>query len=257
MSKTLLIKRVVNDLRGIIRVFHSQGAYRKYDLKHAFLRLFSRRVRDDYYWSFYTDHYLEELNDVSKSFTVRLNPGDYAFKENSLRKVLEVPQLHPNHRLLYETVLQLEPKSVLEVGCGRGDHLNNLSILSPDTILLGVDISRRQISLLRNTYPRLNSNVKVFDISQDTTKLRLPNVDMVYTQAVLMHIQEKARYINALRNLFVLFSGVVILMENWNRHNFLKDISDLSSMKNMPWKKLYAYYRESPELNVPHLMVLF
>jgi cyclopropane fatty-acyl-phospholipid synthase-like methyltransferase len=153
-------------------------------------------------------------------------------------------------------VLQIAPRKVLEVGCGRGDHLHNLAVLRPELELYGVDISRRQIELLEATYPDLRQHVRVFDMSKSREDLGFLVVDLAYTQAVLMHIQESARYQKALENIFATASDSVILMENWTRHRFLEDIEKLHVRGRIPWKNVYYFFREAPELKRPHLMVV-
>src|SRR5687768_2614156 len=71
-----------------------------------------RFAQDDYDWREYPGEYAAELKRVAKRHTQRLHPGLYRFKEETLQKEGSAPDLHPNHRLLYETVLQLRPDSV-------------------------------------------------------------------------------------------------------------------------------------------------
>lgn len=255
------MRKNVEPLRWLLRarevflLLFKRDQFKKYNLKHGLLNLI-RGTRDDFYWNFYTDHYLRELELISKSFSQIIETGDYAFLSGDLRKVTESTPLHPNHRLLYETVLQCSPLTVFEVGCGRGDHLHNLSVLSPHIGLYGVDISRRQVALLKRTYPALRATTEVFDISCSPSMLGFPRVDLVYTQAVLMHIHERDTYERALQNIFSIAGSVVVLMENWTRHDFLEDITSLYSRRKLAWKELYCYYRISPELKKPHLMIL-
>jgi len=61
-----------------------------------------------------------ELKAIEKQHTLRLAPGDYLLEAGALRARSAKLPLHPNHRLLYETILQLAPGSVMEVGCGGG-----------------------------------------------------------------------------------------------------------------------------------------
>jgi hypothetical protein len=70
-----------------------------------------------------------------------------------------------------------------------------------------------------------------------------------------MHIQRGNGHLVALANLFKIATRYVVLMENWSSHNFLGDIQELFKRKMIPWSDLHVYYRVSPELNRPHLMV--
>lgn len=112
---------------------------------------------DDFDWQRYHYHYQADLAETKKVHTQVLSPGDYVFSDGALSLQGNVLPLHPNHRLLYETILQLNPESVLELGCGGGDHLHNISILVKNAKLYGVDLSDEQLVLLRERHPNLNA----------------------------------------------------------------------------------------------------
>lgn len=99
--------------------------YLKYRIRTKLLRLFgptkpAEFAGDDFDWRAYSAHYAEELTEVEQDHTTRLSPQDYMFTEGRLTQQSSALPLHPNHRLLYETLLQLRPASVLEMGCGGG-----------------------------------------------------------------------------------------------------------------------------------------
>lgn len=219
-------------------------------------RLRNLRFQDDYDWKAYPIEYAAQLSEISKEHTLKLSPGDYAFRHGNLSRITEVPPLHPNHRLLYETVLQLRPESVMEIGCGGGDHLYNLMTLTPETKLYGSDISPQQLELARTRSPNLSADLQTVDITNAFSVKTLPKADLCFTQAVIMHIRSRSRYLHALRNLFTVAIKHVILMENWSTHNFMVDIKSLSEMGNLPWTNVNFYYRIAPEYGRPHLMVV-
>ncbi len=218
--------------------------------------IFGRKTTDDFDWGIYNIHYRGELQDISKVHTLILQKDDYIFQDGRLLKnnTKKLP-LHPNHRLLYETILQLAPSFVLELGCGGGDHLHNIKILFSEIELFGIDLSLKQLKLLKERHPNLKAKLKQFDItlplSYDT-----PSVDIAFTQAVIMHIQTGNGHLVALSNLFRVATKQVILMENWTKHNFMEDINKLFSLKIIPHDQLFFYYRESEELKKPHLMII-
>jgi len=45
-------------------------------------------------------------------------------------------------------------------------------------------------------------------------------------------------------------------MENLRSHNFMDSIKYLFEKKMIPWDNLFFYYRISPELNKPHIMIV-
>ena len=214
-----------------------------------------KQVRDDFDWNTYHDHYKAELAEIQKVHTLKLSPGDYVFCNGNLRLQGSILPLHPNHRLLYETILLLLPKSVMEGGCGGGDHLYNLMILSPQIELYGCDLSSELLALLRQRSPQLKADVRQWDITLPHST-QLPIVDVCFTQTVIMHIKTGNGHLVALANLFKIATKQVVLMENWTQHNFLSDIQMLWDKKMIPWSDLFCYYRNSPEYNRPHLMVV-
>jgi len=210
---------------------------------------------DEFDWQYYSNHYQYELSQVQKDHTLILKKDDYIFSNGELLLNKDILPLHPNYRLIYETILQLSPQSVFELGCGGGDHLHNLSILNPNIKLHGVDISEKQIKLLHRRHKDLKADIRIFDITKPHPK-NSPIVDVVFTQAVLMHLQTKNNHLKAIENLFNHSKNQVILMENWERHNFMQDIQKMHEKQLIKWKDIFFYYRVSKEFNKPHLMII-
>jgi len=221
------------------------------------LRLLVNRKnsKDDFNWKLYTDYYKGELSSIGKIHSLTIQKGDYEFKHNVLKNKKFVKDLHPNHRLVYETILQLKPSSLLEVGCGGGDHLHNIHILNPKITLFGTDLAKNQLQFLKSRHPKLQVTLRESDITLPNA-FTSPRVDIAFTQAVLMHIKTGNGHLVGLANLFSYATKQVILMENWTRHDFMHDIKKLHRLNIIPWKNIFFYYRESPELKKPHLMII-
>ena len=152
----------------------------------------------------------------------------------------QLKNLDPVHRALYLTVMSLESKSIMEYGCGGGDHLYNLKKLTKDVRLAGVDRSFDQIKLAfdRNKL----SDVWFYVISdKDCAIDQLSKFDISYTQAVLMHIQTDASYMRAVRFMLASTSRYIVLRENFARHNFIQDFKKMSAQMDLGWKKIYFY----------------
>ncbi|MFH1477935.1 MAG: class I SAM-dependent methyltransferase [Verrucomicrobiota bacterium] len=214
------------------------------------------KTRDDFDWKLYNILYRGEMRDMAKEHTQILKEGDYTFKDNKLlKRKAEILPLHPNCRLLYETILQLNPGSVLELGCGGGDHLHNIGLLVKNIKLYGMDLSDEQLVLLRERHPDLNAEINQYDCTLPFPSI-FPPVDIAYTQAVIMHIQTGNGHMVALSNLFRVAAKQVVLMENWTKHEFVEDIKKLHALKVIPWKEIYFYYRDSEEYKTPHLMIV-
>jgi SAM-dependent methyltransferase len=235
-------------------VIQTGVSFIRYRIRKALNRITGHRLIDDFYWHDYNDHYRGELRENEKHHTVQITPGDFAFVDGVLQPVRDVPPLHPNHRLLYETIVQLRPASVLELGCGGGDHLHNLHVLAPEIELHGIDREPKQLAFLRERYPDLDADVRIADAT-----LHLPSaidrVDLAFTQAVIMHLHDGDGHRVALTNLFRLARTHVVLMENWRRHEYVDDLQDLHRSGIINWPELHLYYREAPELGRPHILV--
>lgn len=218
-----------------------------------------KKASDDYDWEFYTGIYKDGLNNAAKEETLILNEGDYVFTDGQLlfknKHILPLPSIH---HLVYETLLSLNLQSAMDVGFGAGDHLHNIQLLSPGIKLSGIDVSKGQVQLAKNRHHNLCAWIQQYDMTTPPDQVSLPKVDAAYTMAVIQHIRES--HTNALINLFHIASKYVILAENWKRHAFMDDISDLFKFKKIPWENIYFYYRESENTkdnqNKPSVMII-
>lgn len=202
---------------------------------------------DDYNWDNYPRAYQEQLSEVGKEHTLKLRKGDYAFASGHLSLTSDILPLHPNLRLIHETILQLQPSSVMEFGCGAGYNLYNIMILSPNVKLYGCDRSQAQLDFARDMSPSLRADMRLVDISDEKSVQSLPRSELVFAHAVFMHIRGR-RYIRALENIFRIATVHVLLIENWSSHNFLKDMKLLQKKKTIPpWNDAHFYYRVASE----------
>ena len=229
-------------------------SFHRYRIRKALNRITGQRLIDDFYWADYNDHYRSELRENEKHHTLQLRPGDAAFVDGVLQSAENRLPLHPNHRLLYETIVQLRPSSVLELGCGGGDHLHNLHVLAPEIELHGIDREPKQLAFLRERYPKLDADLQVADATLPFPTAIEP-VDLAFTQAVIMHLHDGHGHRVALANLFRAARNHVVLMENWQRHEYVDDLQALHASGVIDWPELLLYYREAPELGRPHILV--
>jgi trans-aconitate methyltransferase len=244
MRLLLAIKKVKKSMQNLIETFTSvlTGTI---SLKYAYYRILSqitfvgKRYIDGVNWKKYNKHYSEELKIIEKVNTLLITAQDFevvAGKVN-LKNPNQLP-LHPNAQLLYETILKLHPSSILEVGCGGGDHLANLKTLIPELKVYGVDLLDEQIEFLNNRHPQNDFELKVVDISKNG--VIFPSVDVIYTQAVLMHITEKnLRFYNSMENLLNSSAKHLILVENWSQHDFFETVKQIASSNK--WKMYFNF----------------
>ena len=236
-------------LRRALKGDRDSGRYLYQRIARRVRRLFpggSSAAVDDYDWETYSAGYRSELNAMEGVHTLVLAVDDYVYREGRLQKKNSRLPLHPNHALLYETILQLAPSSVFEFGCGGGDHLHNLCVLQPTLELHGVDRSAAQLGFLKERHPDLKAQVHEVDITLPFPK-GMAKADLAYTQAVIMHIHAGDGHLVALSNLFRVARRHVVLMENWQRHNFAADIGQLHAAGAIPWERVLLYFREAAD----------
>lgn len=191
--------------------------------------------KDDFNWKRYHKNYYDQIKRNEKDYTLKLT-DDFMIVNGKLRFYCE-PPLNNNAELLYQIIHDLNPKSICEVGCGGGDHMYNILKIMPDVNIMGCDLLPKQLEFLNERNPELKDKTFVNDITINSP----PQHELVYTQAVIMHIQKGNRHIDALKNLFYSSNKYIVLMENWNRHNFYNDIKTISNEQLFPWDSLYIY----------------
>jgi len=208
--------------------------------------------KDMFNWSLYSLHYKGELIEAKKTTSIEIKPGDYVLENDRLiKKNWAIKPLHLSHRFLYETIMLLRPKSIFEMGCGTGMHLNNLQTLMPNTTLSGIDLLDNQIKMLRRSFPYLSATIKAADATIPFPENFMPPADIAFTQAVLMHIHTNSLHLAALANLFKIGRKYVILMESERTHHYIDDTKKLKTEKKVNWENIYFYYRLDPETKQP------
>jgi trans-aconitate methyltransferase len=142
----------------------------------------------------------------------------------------------------------LNPREVLEVGCGAGDHLANLKSLIPEVKCNGVDLLQKQIDSLEIRHPNNNFKLNTLDITNPSCVL--PKAELVFTHAVLMHISEKNhRFAIAIENVFNAATKHIVLVENWTQHDFMSEAVRFVE-KHPEWKLYYGKSDLDPRARV-------
>jgi trans-aconitate methyltransferase len=237
-----LIKKSKNSAMWLLNTVY-EAITGKVTLKYAVIKIWSqltfvgKRFTDGVNWKSYNKHYLEELKITEKTNTLLIKDEEIVFYNGRIKYNKEnIKPLIVNHELLYGTILNLNPAAVLEVGCGAGDHLANLKSLKSNLECHGVDLLSKQIDSLNLRHPNNKFNLTVADLT--LRGCLLPETELVFTHAVLMHISEKEnRYQNALENIFNAAQKHVVLLENWSQHDFFKDVN--AYLRNQPEWKIY------------------
>lgn len=197
---------------------------------------------DDFDWQNYTsDSYQRRLEgDVESRHLARGRPGDLTFDPETGRVTSQREPLHPNAALILEVIGRLRPQSVHEVGCGGGDHVAHGALLFPETAFTGGDRSHAQLALALERHPELAGRVGVQDITMPFSE-KWPKAELVYTQAVIMHIHTAVSHFVALANLVRQARTYVLLVENYQCHNFVEELLALHEGGHLPWEDLHLY----------------
>jgi hypothetical protein len=197
---------------------------------------------DDFDWENYTaDSYERRLKrDVESQHDAYSPPGTLRFDAATGTLDTQGRNLHPNQHLILETIGRLSPASVHETGCGGGDHIATAAALYPDISCTGGDRGQTQLELALRRHPELAGRIGVQDITMPFSS-QWPAADLVYTQAVIMHIHTAVSHMVALANLVRQAQKYVLLMENLQCHNFVRDVQALAQGGHLPWAQVVAH----------------
>jgi 2-polyprenyl-3-methyl-5-hydroxy-6-metoxy-1,4-benzoquinol methylase len=175
------------------------------------------KADDEYVWENYTNEYSNQIKEMAETHDLLINKSKIV---NGL--VVFADQLHANWKELYHQVIDTQSKSVLECGCGSGQHLFNLYLLNSGLDINGVDLLKTQMEWGFNYYKlpqTLYERMSQCDMSLDVSIPR--KFDFVYTQAVLMHVNtEKATKI--IENMVNLSNKYVFMIERQTDHNYIE-----------------------------------
>ncbi|MVO14267.1 class I SAM-dependent methyltransferase [Parasedimentitalea huanghaiensis] len=208
-------------------------------------RLFYKKRKfygDDFDWENYTDdsYHRRITSDIESKYSAIVDQGQLHFDPVTGTVQSHGDDIHPNHLLILEIIGQLQLKSVHEVGCGGGDHVANAVTLYPETKVTGGDRGATQLDLALQRHPELKGKIGLQDITMPFSH-QWPNPELVYTQAVIMHIHTAVSHLVALSNLIRMAQNHVLLMENIQCHNFVSDIKSLHEGGHLEWKTLNIY----------------
>lgn len=213
----------------------------------------NRYFEDDFNWDTYTSaKYGPQLTRLDREYDLRIS-DDVHFDHHRGRLETGDQKLHPNSKTIYEAIGILGVKSVLEVGCGGGDHIRNLKKIYPNLKIHGGDRSAKQLALLQSRNREIADQTFVQDITMPLSR-DWPRAELVYSQAVIMHIKTAVSHLNALANMFSLAERYVLLMENFGCHHFVDDINRLHAGRHLAWDTLSFHVHKFD--GKPHCLVV-
>jgi hypothetical protein len=194
---------------------------------------------DEFEWDLYDIHYRAEIAWNNRFFTEDLSIIDFKFSEGRIYILGDCKPLNLTCRCVYETIYNLPAvTSFAEIGVGGGRFTANLRTMMGEHVRFSAyDLSEKQLLFFKEQYPDVYSKTSVGVL--DLTKNSIPEAekpDVVLASTVLMHIQTPGAYQRALQNLLQSGRKYVVLMDNWNAHNYFFDLT-----ANLGKRKLYFY----------------
>lgn len=146
------------------------------------------KYQDDFEWqNVYPAAHYQQTQQLGQDILFELPQGSTILNSKIIIPPSYTKNIHINHRLILETIIEKQPQSVFEIGFGYANNLYNINMLLPNIQLHGCDISYKQYHMAKQRYPICSQ----FDLSVgDFLELDIPenSFDFVFSQAVIMHM---------------------------------------------------------------------
>lgn len=202
-----------------------------YRIRSKIRSLFRRFTpMDDFEWDFYNIHYRAEIASNNRFFSEDLRTIDFKVIEGKIFILGDCRPLNLTWRCVYESVYNLPAvASCAEIGVGGGRYTANLRTMLDERVRFSAyDLSEKQLLFFKEQYPDVYREILVGVL--DLTERCIPETekpDVVLASTVLMHIQRPEAYQQALHNLLQSSRKYIVLMDNWNAHDYFSDLNRL------------------------------
>jgi SAM-dependent methyltransferase len=165
---------------------------------------------DEYDWDKYTADYANQMREMQEAGH---NGSEWIWKRSmvSPQGPLFLDDFHSNWKEIYHACWELKPRSILEAGCGAGHHLHNISKACPQARITGIDLLQSQIDLGKSRF-HLNVDARQMDFCIPGACKKLKKFDLVYSQAVMMHLS-RAKALEFVRNMAECSNKWVLMVE--------------------------------------------
>ena len=134
---------------------------------------------------------ITDFNEVAEIYDDNLNELLGKYIKGSTEKYAEY-----KIQLVHSIIKKINPKSILDFGCGTGRSLEYIEKYFPSSELFGCDVSEDELTIARRNFPKAeyfnNSDVNTF--SSDSKKF-----DLIITACVMHHIEpnDREKWVNA------------------------------------------------------------
>jgi ubiquinone/menaquinone biosynthesis C-methylase UbiE len=188
-------------------------------------RILGKKVLDDFPWKTYTkDDYAPQHLDIHKDFTLLLKSNDFG-------------NLMPGVSLLYQNIMALDIDDALEVGAGSGVNLMNLKLIIPNMDFYGIELLESQLTYgFLEFGERFPKDAIVVGNFLDLNDLTNSTYDLVFTNAVVMHLSQK-KAILMIKNMIRSSNKYVLMHENLeSSHDFVYLLNELKKSLDFNFK---------------------
>jgi len=150
--------------------------------------------------------------------------GKTFFKDPYQRKIFS------QQNWLYQKISEIDPNSILEVGCGFGRNIKFLSGKGiPVRKITGVDISSTMLENCRRYFKNAQLKLILADIVE--LPLRDKSISLTFSHGVLMHIPPE-KLMESVKEIFRVTKDYFLCVEqnyNGNEYTFVHDYQHLFS----------------------------
>ena len=156
---------------------------------------------------------------------------------------LQDSEAHQVSKMICEKIRlhNLEPKRILELGCGSGRNLDYLQNSFPDAEIIGVDINLGALEVMPSSSQIKKMNKDVLSLNWDD----LGSFDVILTAGFLMHINHQD--IEKLFSKIAMYSELQIHFElhgpshDWDFHRYPRDYAELGQNLGLPPKSYEVF----------------
>jgi len=126
---------------------------------------------------------------------------------------------HTHRSFLINTLLGLNPKSILEIWSNCWPNLAILAERNPDIDLFWIDINKESINFWNDKFKKLGYNVKLYEWNADDLKEFPDNsVDIVFTDAILIYIW-RDKIIKTINELKRVWKKYIVILELYDEND--------------------------------------
>lgn len=119
-----------------------------------------------------------------------------------------------HRQTIVDFLKEINPESVLEMGCGYGENLYNIKKAFPKAKVVGFDINKEKITEGMNKIRREEIDIEMFVGDIFTTEFPKKSFDVVLTDAVLLMIDMTEEQIkNVIQKIIKTAKKMIILVE--------------------------------------------